>query len=262
MRKLTLKSVLSGVVAVCALMLMTGCEDSYYAKHKCVYSNMKVYEEPSRDSKVIYTIPENCNYIVKINSEADNGWAAIEWEEAAIDSAIVGYVEVENLHNLPRTAKYYSFSSERWELILIAVLILLSIFTIVESVNIGFILLAIIYVLEILYLNLNQGCPEWFVRPWSVGWIWTFVNGALFLIFIFIQYYAAMVALAHLGVAGIIGDWGMKIAIAGCVLTPGCGPLVALCVVPILFFRNVIASFNVRTIFYTLLGCIVWVLVF
>ncbi|MDE7455591.1 MAG: SH3 domain-containing protein [Prevotella sp.] len=109
---------------------------------------------------------------------------------------------------------------------------------------------------EIWYLK-TTNFSTWFVRPDIVGYIWTFINGTIFVIALLGQYLAVQLCFAYLGIGGIISDWGFRICLVLVLFNHqnvGLGLLVA----PILFIINIIGNSRWPRIAYIFIGCIGW----
>ena len=146
--------------------------------------------------------------------------------------------------------------SVRLKLILILILIFVSIGLLFDNKNLkGIIFVVLTFAAEMWYLK-TTSFNTWFVRPDMVGYIWTFINGIIFVMALIGQYLAVQMALSCFGIGGIVSDWAYKLGLFWCVMTGEVG--IGFLAIPIIFVMGLIRHFSWSQVFYGFLGCVAW----
>lgn len=145
----------------------------------------------------------------------------------------------------------------RLKLMLIAFLIIVSIsFFFGGKYLWGILFTALTFAAEMWYME-TTSYNTWFVNPDIVGYIWTFINGLVFLIALLGQYMAVQFSLACFGLGGIIGDWGFRICLVFVMFNPH-SAVISYLVLPVVCIISLIRNFRWINIVYLLIGCVGW----
>lgn len=144
----------------------------------------------------------------------------------------------------------------RLKLILIAILIIVAISRFMKSeFQWGILFTILTFVAEIWYLK-TTSFNNWFVRPDIVGYIWTFINGTIFVIALLGQYFAVQFCFSYFGISGIVCNWGFRICIVYVLFSQQLS--LAFLILPVLFIVNIIGNFRWTRIAYIIIGCLGW----
>lgn len=230
------------------------------AKVVNVQSSLNIRESADVSSNIVGKV--NKGEMVDIQFTNNDGWTYIRYKSTVgfVKSSYLKKIEssVTSVDRNNNNAKsVVDFSPYRWKILLIIILLIFAIAFLRErKYIIGIALMALLYLTEMWYLN--QGYPNWFVRPFHVGWIWTIINGILFILFLIFQFHAINFSLSYFGVSGRVSSWGLLICFAMSVLTSGLGIAGAFILLPIIFFVNIWNNFSLHTFLTILVGCAVW----